>query len=106
MKFAKEFKDALAREGFPPRWCGLDPAALAKLREISSTGPAYLYDFKEGSKFRPTLILRLEQGVTVDARLSADTRRYLEDLVNHHQDLSDVSLSDPAGDEGDQILTV
>ncbi|KAM0147413.1 hypothetical protein ACHAQE_010299 [Botrytis cinerea] len=98
MKFAKEFKDALAREGFPPRWvdsaipygllkkslkkiatelaqCGLDPAALAKLREISSTGPAYLYDFKE-------------------------------DLVNHHQDLSDVSLSDPAGDEGDQIVTV
>ncbi|TGO68636.1 hypothetical protein BOTNAR_0022g00450 [Botryotinia narcissicola] len=126
MKFAKEFKDALAREGFPPRWvdsaipygllkkslkkiatelaqCGLDPAALAKLREISSTGPAYLYDFK-GSKFRPTLILRLEQGVTVDARLSADTRRYLEDLVNHHRDLSDVSLSDPAGDEGGQIV--
>ncbi|KAI9643459.1 hypothetical protein NHQ30_008078 [Ciborinia camelliae] len=134
MKFAKEFKDALEREGFPPRWvdsaipygllkkslkkiatelaeCGLDPAALAKLREISRTGPAYLYDFKEilieqGSKFRPTLILRLEQGVTVDARLSADTRRYLEDLVNHHQEISDVSLADTAGGERGQSILI
>ncbi|QSZ31978.1 hypothetical protein DSL72_001547 [Monilinia vaccinii-corymbosi] len=125
MKFAKEFKDALAREEFPPRWvdsaipygllkkslkkiatelaeCGLDPTALAKLREISRTGPAYLYDFK-GSKFRPTLILRLEQGVTVDARLSADTRKYLEDLVNHHQDLSNVSVSETTGGESGGI---
>lgn len=59
----------------------------------------------KGSKFRPTLILRLEQGVTVDARLSADTRRYLEDLVNHRQDISDVSAADNTGGEsGDSAL--
>lgn len=61
---------------------------------------------EQGAKFRPTLILRLEQGVTVDARLSADTRRYLEDLVNHHHDLSDVSVVDPDGEKSGKLVPV
>ncbi|KAM3069927.1 hypothetical protein ACMFMG_004036 [Clarireedia jacksonii] len=107
MKFAHEFKDALAREGFPQHWvesaipygelkkclkriaaelreCGLGPDALAKLKEISNVGPAYMYDFNE-SRFRPKLILWLEDGTAVDARLSPDTRNYLKELVAKHR---------------------
>ncbi|PQE32482.1 ring-14 protein [Rutstroemia sp. NJR-2017a WRK4] len=111
MKFAHEFKDALAREGFPQHWvesaipyselkkclkriaaelrdCGLGPDALAKLKEISNVGPAYMYEFNvlfyQESRFRPKLILWLEDGTAVDARLSPDTRNYLKELVAKH----------------------
>jgi hypothetical protein len=120
----------------------LGPDALAKLKEISNVGPAYMYEFNgkfcllcrldfgtvgcllpkcrwnvwleltvlfyQESRFRPKLILWLEDGTAVDARLSPDTRNYLKELVaKHHGEpeilpaeiLQDVNNSQGKSDE-------
>jgi E3 ubiquitin-protein ligase BAH len=111
------------------RSIGLDPATLAQLipstnEEASrrGSGVAFEYDFdsrtpqhsssldtktdlKSGDKeYHPklTLLVRLEDGLAVDAALSTDTRKYLEKLASKQRDNTvgtiDIPKGNPDGD--------
>ncbi|KAK0387124.1 hypothetical protein NLU13_5437 [Sarocladium strictum] len=111
MKFARDFRDALASQGFPEHWVhqaipygrlkkclkkvqrelqdlGLDPETLRSLLDPDSESPLALqYQLKTSSSsniVRPklTVDVHLQDGVVVDASLTPASRRFLEKLAS------------------------
>ncbi|PHH67598.1 hypothetical protein CDD82_1293 [Ophiocordyceps australis] len=110
MKFAHDFKETLANQGFPPHWVnraipygqlkkclkkvqreledlGLDAQTLRALLDPHTTSPVALqYRLKSASDsnfVRPklTLYLDLQDGVAVDASLTPTSRRFFERIA-------------------------
>ncbi|KAG8424270.1 hypothetical protein J3458_001080 [Metarhizium acridum] len=107
MKFARDFKETLANQDFPPHWVtraipygqlkkclkkvqrelrdlGLDPETLRALLDPTTTSPVALqYHLKTatGSNFvqpKLTVYVHLQDGVAVDASLTPTSRRFFE----------------------------
>ena len=107
MKFARDFRESLASQGFPQHWVdqaipygqlkkclkkvqkelqdlGLDPETLQSLTDPDSTSPIALkYQLQasnDSNLVRPTLTVdvHLKDGVVVDASLTSSSRRFLQ----------------------------
>jgi len=118
MKFAREFRESLEKEGYPAQWVqsavpygqlkkcikkvrrelaslGLDPQTLSELvpqgsqeedsganRRGSNVGFNYAFEGKKSRSPKLTLFVQLnDDGVAVDAGLSPETRKFLENLT-------------------------
>ncbi|KAL2203892.1 RING-14 protein [Sarocladium strictum] len=111
MKFARDFRDALASQGFPEHWVdqaipygrlkkclkkvqrelqelGLDPETLRVLIDPASDSPLalqYQLETSSGTNLvRPklTVDVHLQDGIVVDASLTPASRRFLEKLAS------------------------
>ncbi|KAF4121580.1 SPX domain [Geosmithia morbida] len=111
MKFARDFKETLASQGFPSHWVenaipygqlkkclkkvqrelqdlGLDPDTLKALSDPKNTSPVALkYRLQTSSDsnlVRPTLTVdvHFRDGIAVDASLTQSTRRFLEKIAS------------------------
>ncbi|KJZ70400.1 hypothetical protein HIM_10204 [Hirsutella minnesotensis 3608] len=110
MKFAHDFKDTLASQGFPPHWVrqaipygqlkkclkkvqrelqdlGLDPDTLRALLDHNTTSPVALrYKLKpaaDSNVVRPqlTVYVHMQDGIAVDASLTPTSRRFFEKIA-------------------------
>ncbi|KFH42916.1 putative RING finger proteinc-like protein [Hapsidospora chrysogenum ATCC 11550] len=108
MKFARDFKESLASQGFPPHWVeqavpyrqlkkclkkvqrelqdlGLDPDTLRSLTDPENKSPVALkyrlHSSADSKLVRPALTVHVKDGVVVDASLTPATRRFFENLA-------------------------
>ncbi|KAL6852840.1 hypothetical protein ACO1O0_007388 [Amphichorda felina] len=127
MKFARDFKETLASQDFPPHWVeqaipyrqlkkclkkvqgelqelGLDPDTLRSLTDPENTSPVALkyrlLSSADSNLVRPTLTVdvHLKDGIVVDASLTATTRRFFEKVATELATNRQKYVADTAGE--------